>query len=58
MLIGGTDCGAGGKRRVVTIEELRKRYQDLLDEMSVIDTGKFEFGVVEHEVAGEAMDVS
>lgn len=54
VLVGGMDGGIGEKRRLVTIEEVRKRYQDLLDEMSVIETGNFEFGLAE---TGETMDI-
>lgn len=54
VLVGGVDGGIGEKRRLVTIEEVRKRYQDLLDEMSVIETGNFDFGLAE---TGETMDI-
>lgn len=39
----------GGKRRVVTVEDLRRGYQTLLDEISVVENGRFGFGVEEEE---------
>lgn len=45
----------GGKRRVVTIQDMRKGYQDELDRRSVIDNGQFGFGNPEVEEVGDLM---
>jgi nuclear pore complex protein Nup160 len=53
VLSGGKD-GRGselGKRKVVTLEDVRKKYQDELDRRSLIENGRFGFG------EGDAMDV-
>lgn len=53
VLSGGKD-GRGsepGKRKLVTLEDVRKKYQDELDRRSLIENGRFGFG------EGEAMDV-
>lgn len=51
----GAGAGAGGvsvtKRKVVTLEDVRKKYQDELDRRSVMENGRFGFD------EGDAMDV-
>ncbi|MCJ1425027.1 hypothetical protein MMC29_002915 [Sticta canariensis] len=39
----GADIGNGEKRRVVTIKDVRKGYQDELDRRSMIENGRFGF---------------
>ena len=50
------------KRRVVSLEDLRKEYQGVLDRVGNIESGKFEFGAFgedeEDGEEGEGMDVS
>lgn len=54
----GTGTGTGEKRRVVTIEEVRRRYQELLDEMSAVELGRFDFGLgKDGGGGGERMDI-
>ena len=57
VLSGGDDAdGIGGrKRRLVTIKDVRKEYQDELDRRSMIENGRFGFGYAEGE--GDEMDV-
>lgn len=40
----GNGVMAGGKRKVVTLEDVRKKYQDELDRRSVIENGRFGYG--------------
>lgn len=40
----GTGIGNGEKRRVVTLKDVRKDYQDELDHRSMIQNGQFGFG--------------
>ena len=41
--------GKGGKRRLVTVEELREGYQALLDRKSIIEGGRWAFGEGDEE---------
>ena len=45
------------KRRIITLGDLRKEYQDVLDQVSNIESGKFEFGAFGDEEDDEGMDV-
>lgn len=47
----GSGIMVGGKRRIVTLEDVRKKYQEELDRRSVIENGRFGFD------EGDAMDV-
>ena len=49
----GSGILIGGKRKIVTLEDVRKSYQEELDRRSVIENGRFGFGFDE----GDAMDV-
>ena len=49
--------GGTGKRKVVTIGDVRVDYQRELDRRSVIEAGRFGFGGVGAVDEGEAMDV-
>lgn len=58
VLSGGDDAedGIGGKKRkLVTIKDVRKEYQDELDRRSMIENGRFGFGYADGE--GDEMDV-
>lgn len=58
VLSGGDDAdGIGGrKRKLVTIKDVRKEYQDELDRRSMIENGRFGFGYAESG-GGDEMDV-
>ncbi|MCJ1267256.1 hypothetical protein MMC22_007141 [Lobaria immixta] len=45
----GAKIGNGEKRRVVTIKDVRKGYQDELDRRSMIENGRFGFGYTNGE---------
>lgn len=47
----GSGVMVGGTRKIVTLEDVRKNYQEELDRRSVIENGRFGFG------EGDAMDV-
>lgn len=60
VLSGGEDAddGIGGKKRkLVTIKDVRKEYQDELDRRSMIENGRFGFGYADGEGEGDEMDV-
>lgn len=59
MLSGGDDAdGIGGKKRkLVTIKDVRKEYQDELDRRSMIENGRFGFGYADSGGEGDEMDV-
>lgn len=40
---GGAGTGAGGKRKLVTLEDVRRSYQEELDRRSVLENGRFGF---------------
>lgn len=46
--------GKAEKRKVVTVADVRKRYQDELDRRSVIEGERFEFGYGD---GGDEMDI-
>lgn len=48
------------KRRIITLEDLRREYQSVLDRVSDIESGKFEFGAFgeEEDEDGDGMDFS
>lgn len=50
----GAGIGNGDKRRVVTIKDVRKGYQDELDRRSIIENGRFGFGYTNGQ---DGMDV-
>lgn len=58
MLSGGDDAdGIGGRnRKLVTIKDVRKEYQDELDRRSMIENGRFGFGYADSG-GGDEMDV-
>lgn len=49
--------GRGGKRKVVTIGDVRGEYQRELDRQSVIESGRFGFGGGGGMEEGEEMDL-
>ena len=51
---GSVDGPAGTKRKMVTLQDVRRGYQKELDRRSVIESGRYDFG----GGGGEAMDVS
>ena len=58
VLVGVDDAGktgSGGKRKVVTLKDIRKEYQDELDRMSMLENGRFGFGYANG--AEDGMDV-
>lgn len=62
VLSGGEDAddviGIGGKKRkLVTIKDVRKEYQDELDRRSMIENGRFGFGYSDGEGERDEMDV-
>lgn len=64
VLSGGEDAddgigiGIGGKKRkLVTIKDVRKEYQDELDRRSMIENGRFGFGYADGEGERDEMDV-
>lgn len=57
VLSGGDDVddGIGGKRKLVTIKDIRKEYQEELDRRSMIENGRFGFSYADGE--GDEMDI-
>lgn len=58
VLVGVDDAGktgSGGRRKVVTLKDIRKEYQDELDRMSMLENGRFGFGYANG--AEDGMDV-
>lgn len=58
MLSDGDDADGIGrrKRKLVTIKDVRKDYQDELDRRSMIENGRFGFGYTD-SCGGDEMDV-